>query len=446
MFQLDEVLDYVNYFEEKGIEVVFFGIPIRSGAILFHSLLDNHPQVLHLPINLYYYMDWEYTLKDSLPERLTEDFFERSMFLYDKVGGLGAHYDEVLDLRFDVIRQIMPLVLSRLKTVDRKTFLLAFHFVFAQLFGIPLERIQVLFIHTHFMSNAFGYGSYQTMRTRRLSPELVQELLKTDPVEGISREDPILGACLTDFPKARFIVCIRDPFAGLYAFLKHLEEQTHHPLMHPNDLVSFVTRSHLAVLNYYSVFGMRRLLEDRLLIVSFEGMHRGCEETMRAVARFLEIEETPSLCASTFMGHGWSSRGLSRQGEARVGTHPSFLAKEKDWQTQWDEGTQQFFGHLANPLAEGFGYEPVEIRVGWERDWMPSVEERVYRAYPGYLKEQGEGVEERLKDWECYPVVREQMLESIRAAGQKVAKQCPLSTWGPQGAGPLGGGWGRAPL
>lgn len=155
---------------------------------------------------------------------------------------------------------------------------------------------------------------------------------------------------------------------------------------------------------------------------------------MRAVARFLEIEETASLCTSTFMGHLWSSRGLSRQGEARVGTHPRFLAKEKDWQTQWDEGTRQFFGHLANPLAEGFGYEPVEIRAEWDRDWMPSVEGRVYQAYPGYLEEQGEEGKERLKDWECYPVARGQVLEVIRAAGKKVTEQLALPHKGSQWA------------
>ncbi|MFN4149598.1 MAG: hypothetical protein ACK4IX_01540, partial [Candidatus Sericytochromatia bacterium] len=62
---LDEIVEYINFFEKKKICTIFLFMSGRTGSVLFQSFLDNHPQVISLPPILSIYNTWDYFFKSS---------------------------------------------------------------------------------------------------------------------------------------------------------------------------------------------------------------------------------------------------------------------------------------------------------------------------------------------------------------------------------------------
>lgn len=374
-----EILDYVENFDKKGIQVVLLGTHLRSGSLLCHSFLDNHPQILHLPIPFWYFFDWEYALQHDPLETLGESFLQKSLHLPTTVSNLGQARETELDLKLELVAKVAQLLLSKLSRVDRKTFLLLIHFVYAKTHGVDLSRIKVLLQHNHYLPTSFGYYSYQVLRDRMSTPAMLAPILQQS-FAGMEREgDPFFQGLVRDFPNLKVLITIRSPMAGISSGLQWF--QAHHD---PRDLSAYWMATYCPILSYYLLYPFLLSAGERVKLVRFEEMHLRTEALMREVADYIGIEYRESLTQSTFGGHLWSGEGASQT--PRFGTDPQILTREEKWKTTMNPEDQDFFLAWMNPVARLFGYETVTSRVG-QGAGLTATEFSYFHHYGTYLTE-----------------------------------------------------------
>lgn len=383
------IRQFVENFEATNIQLVVMGTPIRSGSFLLQSLVDNHPAILHLPKQHFFYFDWHYSLHryGERTHSLIDAYWEESYHLRGYIHKMGINADQTLDLRYPEIRQAM-VELAEVLTLplNRKRCLLLFYAAYAQVHDIDLTQINVIFHHNHFLPNRYGYQTYRFLRDHTLADNDLARLCQLPRLISGKGVDPILDALLTDFPTVKCIVTLRHPMAGLYSYLKDWQKSTVFEVVHHDDLTSFYNRSYFCLLNYLSCVGLRHRLGDALSMATFEDMHANPKQLMATLANFIGIKYAPVLLESTFMGVPWVAR-VGQHQQQQQGTSPDRLANETQWQTQWDTPTQALFGTLAKPIAQVFGYEmnpSFENSDACNAPW-PDMETSVHKGYGHHL-------------------------------------------------------------
>ena len=142
--------DFCDQIENERIQVCFLFAVGRSGSVLLQSFIDNHSEVLMLPQILDYY---------SFNERLSQcknyieliNLFISDIYMKNRAfsHNLGENRDEVFDKQEQVFAQTILKTLEKLKTVNRKSFLLAIHYSYAVIKNIDLSKIKAIVIHQH---------------------------------------------------------------------------------------------------------------------------------------------------------------------------------------------------------------------------------------------------------------------------------------------------------
>lgn len=438
-----EIVDYVENFDRKGIQYVFLSTPTRSGSVLFHSLLDHHPQILHVPLHMYYYFDWEYHLRDEGPDTLIDAFFAKSHALIPSLSGLGEKGDQTLHFEFDKVSRIMKAALPQLTSLDRKKLILLVHFAYGKHTGQDLSRVRMILHHHHSLTNIFGYMSYVTAVERRISEEDLEGILQLTPARYVAAGDPFVETMLADFPQAKFLVTIRHPMPATHAFLEYLKSLPDYRA----DLSCYALWSYLALMGFYSLVGLGRLLGEQLRLVRFEDLHGDTEKTMREMAEYLGIDYDPCLLESTFAGLPWSGAGVTRNNEVIRGTSPAMLEKENKWKTGWDTQTQALYKTLTNPLCQALGYPAEPVESGPENFSLTAHELEILQEYPRHIAvkmlevfvnkrpdalsdEQFQWVlsqfTAKITFWKQYPEIRGRLIHYLLGAGMEVEEQ-PVS-------------------
>lgn len=393
MASLDELIDYVENFDHKGINLAILGTPTRSGSFLLHSLLDSHDQILQIPVQHFFYFDWQYLeMAHADPESWIDRYQAGGFALVGKKKGLGPNCDISIDIQYAVIFDRMREAAQYIKPLSRKKLFLLFYFVYAQLRNQDLSKLKLILHHSHYLNTAFGYDTYQIMRARWVNLEALETIsCRFAPAVGTRQIDEILDAALEDFPKLKMLVTIREPMAGTYSFLKHLEGEQDSHVLNASDLSSFFNRSFYSLISGYSVLSLQeRLGIQQCKLVQFEALHTRTRALMMELSEYLSIDFQESLLESTFWGHQWNAQDVTRGKQPLTGTDPERIQKTPEWKTGWDPQSRVFFARLTEPLAEAWGYEvDTETAQAASGADLPSSllpqEAQIYTAYLPYL-------------------------------------------------------------
>lgn len=156
------------------------------------------------------------------------------------------------------------------------------------------------------------------------------------------------------FPEARFVHVLRNPYANLFSNLQgvRLKRNLRNRALRP------------MAKSYYFMERNRRYL-DHYRVIRYEDVVLETRETMEAVAEFLGISFHSVLNEPTIMGRTWGGNPRSVEGEFQgIDPRPVEAFKE-DIEPFPVAAVNRFF----SPLLDEYGYDKMD--VGGLKPWLP---------------------------------------------------------------------------
>lgn len=248
----------------------------KSGTSLVRSLLDGHPDLFVVPIEMHFFKRarlWvDYDLgKKARPPTLdlaaTRDAYERVVEEYNSVAQRYGDADMVG--RFDMAK-VHDRMHARAPTSRRDLIVDYFHAVHAGLHGGDIAP------------------------GRRVVEKTVEHAEHAVDLQRM-------------FPDARFVHILRNPYANLVSIRRHMTESS----------FPFLYRGVTALENSLYFLYRNRDLIDEYAVVRYEDVLTKPEETMEGLARALDLPFHETLLQPTSVGSSWegnSSRGVSYKG------------------------------------------------------------------------------------------------------------------------------------
>ncbi|MBP9853698.1 MAG: sulfotransferase [Candidatus Omnitrophica bacterium] len=345
---------------DEKMKIVFLVCAGRAGSGFLHSLLDSHPQILMLPMELKFHESWERLGCDRITDarEMVRVWTESTKLVKLKT---GIHYG------FEEGK-------NNFTNCDVKLFHEKFEEYLRQ-YG--LKRAKVF----HALHRAYAAG-------------IGQDISQVKVIIEFSASPKWIEAALEDFPKAGIIHVVRD-FRANYASLKQ------HYINTRRGLVDFEAKGisqKIAVLSILqSLFLIRRInqLETRLnehqiYHVRLEDLHHSLKETVDGVARWLGIQPSEILYESTLGGKPWL--GNSAFGKSVQGVNTEVLNR---WKQNLNLSEVLMINYFFKPELKQFHYESSEddekiygfpMFLRW---WLPFRNEFCFRLPKGESKIKG---------------------------------------------------------
>ncbi len=279
---------------DRAINICFWG---RSGSLLLASYLDNHDDVVSLPMlcgELIYQFHARHEAESLWTKLLTYPFYS------ERESGVDGSF-------FSGPFAIRP--------VDYHAAVLALWHHHREHAADWLQTRQ-RFVQFLYIAYAIGLG-----RTS-ISPSPLIICTQHWP------DDSLAAAFASDFPRGRFLHTIRDPIAAVDSwFDRQLAMQTtgvgtaRYQSGYSPELADTYLDPALATMIFLLSWDRPHLgTNERSRAVRFEDMHLAPERMMRAVADWMGIEYRPCLLESTFNGAPYVNES---GGKRWVGANPA---------------------------------------------------------------------------------------------------------------------------
>ncbi|MCA9394936.1 MAG: sulfotransferase [Candidatus Omnitrophica bacterium] len=306
----------------EGPKIIFLVCAGRTGSSFLHTLLDSHPEVLMLPMELSFYRMWDRLGCDQVKdaEEMVRRWTEQSKLakLADNVNyGIDGSTNAYTSCDFPIFRDRF-LCLLRETSLSRRDVFYAIHRAYADATGGDLSRYQVIIEFSAIYID--------------------------------------IGRAVEDFREPRFIQVVRDHRAT-YASIKQHFLNTRRGLF---NLRGKTLEQKLSLIRIFNNFirtinklraGFAALPADHVLYVKQEDLHLNLEPTMREVAGWLQIAYEPCLLHSTLAGHPW--QGNSAFGKAVAGATPEVTRR---WMTTLSPQEIRVIEYVFGDDMERFGY------------------------------------------------------------------------------------------
>ena len=324
---------------ERMVALMNYG---RSGSGLIHSLFDGHPQITTLPgiymKGFFRYDVWD-TIRAAEPTNLAPQFSRLYEVLFDarnpkgvpgnptgrKYGvgesegftHVGPRGNEFLSLDRAAFEQTLNALMQSRKSIDHGDFFRAVHAAFEAAQGKQAAR-ELIFYHIH-NPNFFELSNFRKY-----------------------------------FPDAKLLMIVREPLQSCEAWLS----QT---FSGPGDYVTIVNN---VVRLLFDVDRIEFSLNESAG-VRLEDLKNDPKRTMRALCRWMGIEETESLYQPTMQGKTWwGDPSSSLFGNADPFNKEAISRPLGRVLSQRD---QFVLGTLFYPFRRLYGYVE-EDQTGFERD------------------------------------------------------------------------------
>ncbi len=284
----------------------------KSGSSMLRSLLDNHPQLFAIPMEIHYFQYtgyWvDYRLRRAWPKQM--NLPEKMASLGQIVADTNANEDPYADS-----------ILAGILNLDRfQSFMAANPDV-----TTPRELFEVY------------AGALYYALTGAALPEGMRILEK-------SVEHAEWAVHLRQmFPDCRFVHIVRNPYASLVAIRKSKLDGDNYPLMR-----DFILSLHNS---YYNLYRNEGIL-DNYLIVKYEDLLTDTEKMMRQIADFAGLEFSEELLTPTLMGKPWGGNSSSGKSFTKISTAPL-----ESWKSKIEDLEIRLVNAFVQPVLERFGYE-----------------------------------------------------------------------------------------
>ncbi|MFN4149443.1 MAG: glycosyltransferase [Candidatus Sericytochromatia bacterium] len=288
---LEKSVKFIKKIEQQEVELVFL-FPIgRSGSFLLQSLLDNHEEIITIPIALVIYNDWE-VIKSFIndEEKLVKTFFDFC--------SIKNNLGQIEDKLFQSIKtKVEKNLISILKEINitRKSFIAAIHTAYAISFDIDLLKVKSILIHHHYTRSI-------------ILNDLVIDSIKDYILNTIYQDLTFLNAIKLDFENAKFLFTIRDQYDNFNSFFR-LTKTEHNGL----DLSLFLKRMYITFYSYLDVINNIILdTKTKYRIIPLISIHKDTETIMKDLSLFFNIKYNETLLKSTFMGKLWEGNSSTK--------------------------------------------------------------------------------------------------------------------------------------
>ncbi len=331
--------DFCDQIENERIQVCFLFAVGRSGSVLLQSFIDNHSEVLMLPQILDYY---------SFNERLSQcknyieliNLFISDIYMKNRAfsHNLGENRDEVFDKQEQVFAQTILKTLEKLKTVNRKSFLLAIHYSYAVIKNIDLSKIKAIVIHQH-NTRSFLFFNVMNLFNTSDSPGFIKI------AKDIFLKKSFIELITDDFPGSKFIATVRNPYDLLTSFLKSAKKETINFELFYNDL--YVTS-----FCFYDLANLKNIKYFK-----FEDMHKNTLSEMQSLALYLGITFSETLLKSTIDGKLWWGNNPQK-----IINGPQKNLDTTKWKHLLEPQAKLLVSFLFKDILQMFNYERVKYK------------------------------------------------------------------------------------
>lgn len=251
-----------------------------SGSKVFQSYLDNHPQIYMLPayplLYLYpHWRRWEQEMAGNWTWPLVINAFciqhasvinPQAIPGHNGMTGLGENRDDSEAIDGELFRSFLLHLLAE-EPITIRNFILAVHYAYAFCRGEEISPKRILVYHIHVQAYVSEY-------------------------------------LMADFPDMLILGMVRDQLSNHHGRYAHSISGVQDQKLNRSDAILLRRRNYYEVcrLLYHPSAPVRNADPAKTRVVRIEDLHLQLEETMRAVAKFLNIDFNPCLLESTFNG------------------------------------------------------------------------------------------------------------------------------------------------
>lgn len=328
---------------EKVIAIQNYGV---SGTTLMHSLLDNHPQIMSLPM-LHaepLYRIWDRIAAEGAMqnrEKVTQIFREMIPFLFNVHAGadasllqMGENKNEAIEVHenifFENFWKTVP------QNFTRKDFITGVYVAYNLCYG-----------------NNFNDDAWICY-----------------PIH--SQDIKVAEYLLQDFAQVHFLHMVREPVQNMGSLIKHINHGQIKASLFKSLLGCAVQQILFEKMYHWSGFILQhgkkpyfkdssengRVVESRA--VRLEDIHRNPNFTLEKIANWLKISWHENLLKSTFMGKLWHNRvesvrvsGINKQVIAQQ--HDQYLSNFDKFRLRLlTRSEQKYFGYKNYNLLDRF--------------------------------------------------------------------------------------------
>lgn len=267
-----------------------------SGTTLLHSLMDDHPEIISMPllfpIPIYYLWD-KYLVNSKKNFKLIEKIIKENLpVLFDPkcAGGddsllhMGENEDKLVKVDEKVFFNNLNKYFSNIKEIKRKDFLLGIYIAYNQCYEKDLQNIKYLCFPLHDQTKKHA--------------------------EYLSN----------DFNEVKILHVVRNPVKSIGSIVKHINSNHQKFSLFKSLMQCAVSNIILELREHweekkYRVYGKTPYLADNSITqtkyIRLEDIHLKREEVMKKITLWINIKNHSALSKSTFMGMLWHNRAES---------------------------------------------------------------------------------------------------------------------------------------
>ena len=304
----------------RSLDILCLLTVTRAGSKFFHSLLDDHPNVVCFPRKFNFYSFWRTVSRQNsnLPD-IIDTFLHRydhffagnrwSKFTrYERTTELGASRNETFWVDENLFRERVSSLLEKTSITSRSLFL-ALHFAYMEARGKSIPDRVLLLYHIH---------------------------------DAILEEE--LRLCTEDFPKCRALVTTKNPLLSLDSIFNLMKSQNR------------ISSKRLYVHFCATVYDASNLLSNfsvmPIKVLPFERLHTNSKDVMDHLCSWLKLDWKESLLSSTIHGKLWWGNGMA----PRNGFRRNWPAYTFDETTGFRANDWKLFYNLTKFRMRHYGY------------------------------------------------------------------------------------------
>jgi hypothetical protein len=307
---------------------IFIVGPHKSGTSLIRNLLDGHPDLFVIPIEMHFLMHSglyiEYPYRKSEYNPVTINAFNEKILQWVKQSEAKTdrYADSITTGKWDIDLLAQLLNNTRTKRANLREML---DYV-----------VKALYLALNFDPQA---RSIRFVEKSVENAELVPIYKKI-------------------YPNAHFIHTVRNPYANLVSFRKYKTKQGKYPKIKP------IVQSLLT--NYKSLFRNMVYLDD-INIIRYEDLATAPKETMKSLAGRVGIGYDQSLEKPTSLARSWNGNSTSNE---------SFSSVTSRTIDNWKSDITDFEVWIVNSLMTTMLHEFKYTKILPEKSWLnkPSIE------------------------------------------------------------------------
>lgn len=251
----------------------------RSGSDLLQSLLDTHQQVLQFPGILHFDKKFSKIFEEILAKKIAEKFIKLNQHFFDSRKNIRERHHQ------------LGIKKKSYYKIDKRLFIKNFIFFYKKTKQTNFDKLVCLHL-------AYNYKKFNKNINKKFKKKII--FIHLHIFEYFKNFIKVF-----DDKNIKILITYRDPLASLCSAMKKWLRYKNGTIMTPKNIYS----------NYqihFNIFNNLKNYKDKIRIVKLEDLHHNSRNTLKKLSKFINIEFSPVLLKSTFLGKKWWGDAISK--------------------------------------------------------------------------------------------------------------------------------------